>query len=156
VTAQVAIGKETISGTSTLLDFYDAADNLRGIILPAVDAVSALNADNNGTFLFDRSDKKLKMYENNIWIELSEEGNDSNLEINLTNENNQDQGVIIGSETSDAKGVLVLESPEKAMILPKITNPHTAVKSPYPGMICYDTASKSLAVFDGEVWNYWR
>src|SRR5690606_12808448 len=104
VTAQVAIGKETISGTSTLLDFYDAADNLRGIILPAVDAVSALNADNNGTFLFDRSDKKLKMYENNIWIELSEEGNDSNLEINLTNENNQDQGVIIGSETSDAKG----------------------------------------------------
>jgi hypothetical protein len=57
---------------------------------------------------------------------------------------------------SNAKGVLVLESADKAMILPKITNPHTTVKNPYPGMMCYDLTSKSLAVFDGANWNYWK
>ena len=157
ISAQVAIGKETINGTSTILDFYDAADNFRGILLPAVDeAPASLTADNNGTFLFDVSDKKLKMYENGIWVELSGEGDDTNLIVNTTDENTQEQGVIIGADTSSAKGVLVLEAADKAVILPKIANPHTTVKSPYPGMMCYDTASKSLAVFDGKVWNYWK
>ncbi|WP_322969496.1 hypothetical protein [Faecalibacter sp. LW9] len=160
VSAQVAIGKETINGTSTILDFYDAADNFRGIILPAVNDTSAALAANtianNGTFLFDRTDKKVKMYENGAWVELSEEGDYANLIVNTSDENNQEQGVIIGSETSEAKGVLVLESADKAVILPKIANPHATVNSPYPGMMCYDTASKSLAVFDGSVWNYWK
>ena len=154
---QVAIGKEDINGSSTILDFYDGADNFRGIILPAVEsAPTDLTAANNGTFLFDTSDNKVKMFENEIWIDLSEEGDDTNLQINSSDENNQEQGVIIGSETSQAKGVLVLESADKALILPKIANPHTTVKSPYPGMMCYDTVSKSLAVFDGSVWNYWK
>src|SRR5690606_21318188 len=157
VSAQVAIGKEEINGTSTILDFYDGTDNFRGIILPAVDeAPASLTTDNNGTFLFDVSDKKLKMYENDTWVELSDEGDDTNLIVNTTDENNEDEGVIIASEASEAKGLLVLESTDKAVILPKIANPHTTVKSPYPGMMCYDTASKSLAVFDGSLWNYWK
>lgn len=154
---QVAIGKEDINGSSTILDFYDGANNFRGIILPAVQATpTSLSAANNGTFLFDVSEKKIKMYENGTWIDLSEEGDITNLEVNTSDENNQEQGVIIGSETSEAKGVLVLESTDKAMILPKISNPHETVKSPYPGMMCYDTVSKSLAIFDGKVWNYWK
>ena len=158
--AQVAIGKESTNGNSTLLDFYDLTDNFRGIILPAVDnvsnALSSVSSNNNGTFLFDKSDKKLKMYENDTWVDLSDEGDDTNLLVNTSNENSQQQGVIIGSEISDAKGVLVLESNDKALILPKIANPHTTVKTPYPGMMCYDTVGKVLAVFDGKVWNYWR
>ena len=42
------------------------------------------------------------------------------------------------------------------MILPKVNQPEINVKSPYPGMICYDTASKTVAIFDGKVWNYWK
>lgn len=154
VSAQVAIGKETINGTSTLLDFEDSASNFRGIILPAVDAAPTLGADNNGTFLFDTSDNKVKMFENEIWVELSDEGDSTAIPVNTSDETGD--GVIIGSETTDADGVLVLESADKAMILPKIANPHTTVKSPYPGMMCYDTVSKTLAVFNGEVWNYWK
>ena len=158
--AQVAIGKESINGTSTILDFNNTSDNFRGIILPTVEntskSLASTTPENNGTFLFDKSDKKLKMYENDAWIELSGEGDDSNLLVNTTDENYQEQGVIIGSGASNAKGVLVLEATDKAVILPKIANPHTTVKSPYAGMMCYDTASKTLAVFNGSVWNYWK
>ncbi len=155
--AQVTIGKEDTNGTSALLDFYDSADNFRGIILPAVESApdaENLTVANNGTFLFDKSDKKLKMFETGDWKDLSDQGDDASIISNVSDETGE--GVIIGADTTDAEGVLVLESADKALILPRIANPHTTVKSPYPGMMCYDTVSKSLAVFDGNVWNYWK
>ncbi len=155
---QVAIGKENMNGNSTILDFNDAAGNTNGIILSAVNdisgALSIAAVNNNGTFLFDRSDNKVKMYENNVWVPLSDTGDSSEILVNTSTE--VGVGVIIGAQTTDAKGVLVLESANTAMILPKIANPHTSVKSPYPGMLCYDTVSKTMAVFDGKVWNYWK
>lgn len=155
--AQVAIGKEVVDGESTILDFDDSANNARGLILPAVESVSAvLSEENNGTFVFDKTDKTVKVYQNNQWSLLSDEGSLIGLVVNTSDENTSDQGVIIGSDSSNAEGVLVLESADKAMILPRIANPHTTVKSPYAGMMCYDTVSKSLAVFDGSVWNYWK
>lgn len=156
VSGQVAIGKENINGSSTLLDFDDASTNFKGIILPALDAIPVLTAANNGTFLFDRSDNKIKMYENGIWVALSGTGNSTQIATNSSIESASSQGVIIGATTSSANGILVLESADKAMILPKISNAHTTVKTPYPGMMCYDTVSKALAVFDGNVWNYWK
>lgn len=151
---QVAIGKESINGNSTLLDFYDEPDNFRGIILPAVESAPTLAGANNGTFVFDKTEQKIRMFEAGDWKDLSGEGDASDVLANTSNETGD--GVIIGAETTSAEGVLVLESPDKAMILPKIANPHITVKSPFPGMICYDTVSKSLAVFDGSVWNYWK
>lgn len=157
---QVSIGgKETIDGSSTILDFQNASGNTNGIILPAVqntsNALASAATENNGTFLFDQSDSKLKMFQNGIWVDLSETGDKSQLIINSSNDTGN-EGVIIGSATSSAKGVLVLESPDKAMILPKIAIPHENVKAPYAGMMCYDTASKTIAVFDGTRWNYWK
>ncbi len=154
--AQVAIGKENINGTSTLLDFDDASTNFKGIILPALDATPTLTSVNNGTFLFDKSDNKIKMYENGIWVALSDAGDSTQIETNNSVESASNQGVIIGATSSSAIGVLVLESEDKALILPKISNAHTTVKNPYPGMICYDTVSKKLAIFDGNFWNYWK
>lgn len=153
---QVAIGKQNINGTSTLLDFDDTVANFKGIILPALDTAPTLTSVNNGTFLFDKSDGKVKMYENDIWVGLSDAGNSSQIVTNSSAESITNQGVIIGATGSTANGILVLESANKAMILPKINNPHTTVKNPYPGMMCYDTESKTLAVFDGNVWNYWK
>lgn len=151
--AQVAIGKENVVGTSTLLDFDS---NFRGIILPAVSMtdVPALDQNNNGTFLFDLETQTVQMFENETWIPLSDEGDASGIAVNSSTE--AGEGVIIGNETTDALGALVLEASDKAMILPKVADPHLTVKSPYPGMICYDTTSKTLAVFDGNVWNYWK
>lgn len=153
--AQVAIGKPSVDGTSTLLDF-ESFGNYRGIILPAVslDDVPVLDVNNNGTFLYDLDSQSVQMYENGTWKAMSEEGNASDIIINTSAE--MGEGAIIGSTITDASGVLVLESENMAMILPKIADPHETVKSPYPGMICYDTVSKTLAVFDGSVWNYWK
>ncbi len=167
--AQVSIGgKQSVEGTTTILDFNsdtagkkaDGTVNSLGIILPSVEnlnnALAGNATENNGTFLFDSSDKKVKMYENEIWVALSEAGDNTQITVNSTEESSKDQGAIIDSPSSSAKGVLVLESADKAMILPRIANPHTTVKSPYPGMMCYDTVSKTLAVFNGSVWSYWK
>ncbi len=151
--AQIAIGKTAVVGSNTLLDFDQSPTNSKGIILPAV--TNAANvALTNGTFVFDINTKKVRMVENNAWKDLSDAGNTSNLISNASNDIGN--GVILGAETSAATGILVLEAVDKAMILPKITNPHLTVKSPYAGMMCYDTVSKTLAVFDGTNWNYWK
>ena len=161
VNAQVSIGgKLSVEGTSTILDFNNTATNTNGIILPAVtntsNALATTTSYNNGTFLFDKSAGTIKMYENNTWIDLSEAGNSLAINANTSTEATTNQGVIIGSAVSNAKGVLVLESSDKAVILPRIATPHLTVKTPYPGMMCYDTTSKTIALFDGSVWNYWK
>ncbi|WP_228438665.1 hypothetical protein [Chryseobacterium pennae] len=151
--AQVAIGKQAVDGNSTVLDFNNISGNTKGLILPATSGLPTGSLV-NGTFVFDITDNKIKVYENDTWKLLSDAGSSSAVVVNNSTE--LGKGVIIGATTSTADGVLVLESPDKAMILPQIATPHSNVKNPYPGMICYDTTSKTLAVFDGSVWNYWK
>lgn len=151
--SQVAIGKQMIDGSSTVLDFNNVPGNTKGIILPATSGFPTASLV-NGTFIFDVTDNKIKVYENDAWKSLSDAGNSSAVIKNNSTETGK--GVIMGDNKSPADGVLVLESQNKAMILPKITTPHLNVKTPYPGMMCYDTASKTLAIFDGSVWNYWK
>ena len=150
---QVAIGKQVVDGNSTVLDFNNALGNTKGLILPATSGVAAGSLV-NGTFIFDTTDNKVKVYENDAWKPLSDAGSSAAIVVNTTVE--LGKGVVIGQSSSTADGVLVLESRDKAMILPQISTPHLNVKNPYPGMICYDTASKTLAIFDGSVWNYWK
>ncbi|WEK18274.1 MAG: hypothetical protein P0Y49_15895 [Candidatus Pedobacter colombiensis] len=154
VLAQTAVEKKTVDGTSTVLDF--ASGTTKGIILPAVETLPVSPA--NGTFLLDKTDKKIKMFQNNVWVELSGAGDIAGMVPIAPYSGTVDNGkqTVIGARSTSADGVLVLESANKAMILPKISNPHLNVKSPYPGMMCYDTNRKALAVFDGKVWNYWK
>lgn len=125
----------------------------KGIILPIVSTLPA--SPTNGTLLMDKNDLKVKAYQNNAWLNLSDAGSIQNVTLNTATETGTN-GIIIGSTTTTANGVLVLESSNKALVLPTIANPHTTVKSPYAGMMCYDSVSKSVAVFDGLVWNYWK
>ncbi|MCA6065913.1 hypothetical protein JI747_001905 [Chryseobacterium sp. RG1] len=156
--AQVAVGGvQSVEGTSTILDFNNTPTNTNGIILSAVSsAPTSFTSSNNGTFLFDRADSKVKMFENNTWVDLTDTGSSTSITVNTSSESSEPQGVIIGSNTSNATGVLVLESSNKALILPRIADPHLNVQKPYPGMICYDTVSKTLAAFDGINWSYWK
>jgi len=151
--AQTAIGKKTADGSS-VLDF--AAGTTKGIILPAVETLPATPA--NGTFLFDKVAKIVKMYQNGAWVNLSGVGDIAGTVPIAPYSGTVDNGkqTVIGSRSTTVDGVLVLESTNKALVLPKISNPHLNVKSPYPGMMCYDTNRKALAVFDGNVWNYWK
>lgn len=149
-TAQTAIEKKTADGSS-VLDF--AAGTTKGIILPAVETLPSTPA--NGTFLLDKTDKKIKMYQNSIWVELSGTGNITNV-VPYSGTVDNGKQTVMGARSTAVDGVLVLESADKALVLPKISNPHLNVKSPYPGMMCYDTNRKALAVFDGNVWDYWK
>lgn len=151
--AQVAIGKQEVEGSSTVLDFNNVSGNTKGLILPATTGLAAGSLV-NGTFVFDVTDSRVKVYENDTWKPLSDAGSSTAVVVNNTAE--LGKGVVIGASSSTADGVLVLESPDKAMILPRVATPHLSVKNPYPGMMCYDTASKTLAIFDGSVWNYWK
>lgn len=168
---QVSIDKETVEGASVILDFNSPLttdtygtinENTKGIILPALDRSPVYNIPNvtassvnNGTFIFDKELKKVRMFENNVWVDLSDDK--GKIDAIIPNSSNEvGNGVIIGAENSSAEGVLVLENATKAMILPRISNPDISVKGPYPGMICYDTASKSFALYDGAFWHYWK
>ena len=147
--AQVAINKLP-NNAGAILDFATGTTN--GIILSAVSTLPPNPA--NGTFVVDKKDLKIKMRQNNTWVDMSSPGDLSRVATNVSSEIGT--GVIIGSTTSPATGVLVLEATNKALALPRIASPHLNVRSPYPGMICYDTVSKSVVVFDGKVWNFWR
>lgn len=146
---QTVIGKLTVDGDG-LLDF--PSGTVKGIILPAVETLSATPA--NGTFLFDKNDQRVKMFANGAWVNLSEEGDSSA----LLPYSGTDAGTqtVIGATSTDVDGVLVLEATDKALVLPKVASPHLNVPSPYPGMMCYDTDAKALAVFDGKAWSYWK
>ena len=145
--AQVGIGKTVIDG-SGLLDF--PLEN-KGIVLPATQNVSGQVA---GTLTFDVASKKMQYYDGTNWINLSAVGKyDRTINTSVTED---DLGVIIGSTTTTAKGVLVLESEDKALILPRVNQPEENIPNPEPGMICYDTKSNTLVVYNGVEWSFWK
>jgi hypothetical protein len=146
--SQVAIGKETVDGLG-ILDF--ASGDRRGLVLPYTNSISN---PTNGTLTFDTNSKKIKSFVNNNWVDLSFEGSLPavvNTNPNLTTDND----VIIGSNTSSAVGVLVLESNNKALILPKVDNV-TNIFKPTIGTICYDLSLNALAIYNGVGWSFWK
>lgn len=150
--SQVAIGKTILESASSSLEF---GNENRGMMLPWVTNASSLQNTVNGTLVFDLSDKKVKSFQNNIWVDLSVNTSgiaDSSLQDNLND--NSSAKTSIGTPTATA-GILVLEDNNKAMILPKVASPHLNIISPDAGMMVYDTVKKQLAVFNGSVWTFW-
>lgn len=142
--------------TSVLLEF--ANTNNKGIILPYVKSLP--NTATPGTILLDASNpsKARIKYYNGAWQDLS--GKDGNVGTVLTQQTNDIENtnakVIIGSNTSSADGVLVLESVTKAMIIPIVSDVNN-IPSPSPGMMVYinKIGAKRLAFFNGSVWSFW-
>lgn len=151
ISAQVAIGKTSVQGSS-ILDFNETG-NTKGIILPAVTTIPATPV--NGTLGFYRADAVVYMRQNGAWVPMTEgNGNATNLVNNTSAE--VGNGTIMGAAASSATGILILESSTLALTLPKVASPHLNMKSPYPGTMCYDTTSNTVAVFDGAYWNFWK
>lgn len=153
---QSSIGKFTNENNSVLLDFN--ADQTRGIILPWVTELPQTNKVVGGTLLYDAQQKKVKYYKsgpNSQWVDLSVKTGEVPLETGLQ-ENTDFQKVILGDQQSGADGVLVLESTQRAMVLPRVKSPHLNMLSPSPGTIAYDTESKMLCIFDGKQWSFWK
>lgn len=156
--AQVNIGETSISSPSVSLEF---GSGNKGIVLPYVtsasDVVTAGVVD--GTLIFDSTDKKVKLRSNNDWIDLThDETGIVDLSIQSTKTEQANAKVVIGANgsTDTTPGILVLSDTNKAMILPKVASPHLKIINPASGMMVYDTVAHQLAVFNGNVWTFWK
>ena len=159
--AQLAIGANDVSSASVSLEF---GDENRGLLLPWVDSESAVTDVENGTLVYDISDHKVKVKYASGWTDLSlnETGTTVNplsnvdgMDIQSTLVENTNAKVSIGEPTS-VNGILVLESTDKAMVLPKVSAPHTNIINPTAGLMVYDPTTQELAVFNGTDWAYWK
>lgn len=149
IQAQVAVDKTTVDGGS-ILDFPNPTN--KGLVLPIVETLPTSPV--NGTILMDKTDAKIKLFENNNWVSVTKSGSTANVLFNASPETNS--SVVIGADSSTANGVLVLESSTKALILPRVINPETTIINPSAGTIVYDLNSKSVAFFNGLEWNYYN
>ena len=157
--AQVAIGKTTVSSPAVSLEFYDNADNTRGIILPWVTSTAAVTGAVNGTIVYNTADRKVYVKYASGWRDLSVDNTGTvttTLQDSLTDQDTAK--VLIGGDpaTDTTPGILVLADTNKAMVLPKVASPHLNIVNPSPGMMVYDTTKKQLAVFNGTVWSFWK
>ena len=159
LSAQVAIGKATVSSPAVSLEFYDNADNTRGIILPWVTSTAAVTGAVNGTIVYNTADRKVYVKYASGWRDLSVDTSGTvttTLQDALSDLDTAK--VLIGGDpaTDTTPGILVLADTNKAMVLPKVASPHLKIVNPSPGMIVYDTTKKQLAVFNGTVWSFWK
>lgn len=160
--SQVIIGDEegtATDKTSVLLEFANTGE--QGIILPYV---TTLPAEVGGTIVLDATDTtaaRVKYYDavNTAWVDLSGQDGDITDELTAMSQPDvtEDGMAIIGATSSDADGVLVLESTTQAMVLPWVASTDD-VPSPAAGMMVYINATdaKRLAVFNGTTWSYWK
>lgn len=150
--SQVAIGKSEVSNPSVSLEF---GTQEKGIVLPYVENKSAITEP--GTIIFDTTDNRIKVKKSGTeWIDFSGRDGSGDISIQTGKTEKTQAKAIIGAATSTADGILVLESSNKAMVLPKVTNPETKIVNPAPGMLVYDPVKKLLCVYNGSDWTYWK
>lgn len=157
--------------TSVLLEF--AAGQNKGLILPYLRTLPTGTTLVEGTIIVDATDPtnaKVKYYNGVIdmqssdgWFDLSNK-NTADISSVMTIQptapavtEDTTGKVIIGASTTTAEGVLVLESENKAMVLPIVNNTDD-VPDPAPGMMVYinKEGAKRLAVYNGAVWTFWK
>jgi len=172
VFSQVRIGESSatsLSSDSVLLEFGDTKD--KGIILPYVETVpTGTNDAKGGTLIFDVSDNnqyKVKVKnENTGWSDLSVQSGYSVAVANIVKiaqtsplEDKTGAKAIIGDSNTSTDGVLILDSPNKALVLPIVEN-YNAILNPSPGMMAFlkgtTSAGHRLIVFNGQVWTFWK
>ena len=156
VSAQVAIGKASVSSTAVSLEF---GNENRGIVLPWVTNTSDVTGVVDGTIVYNTTDKKVYVKYASGWKDLSIDTTgavDTSLQNSLSDLDTAK--VLIGGnpDTDTTPGILVLADTDKAMVLPKVASPHLNIVNPAAGMMVYDTTSKQLAVFNGTVWSFWK
>lgn len=152
--SQVGIGTTTVN-TKAILEF---GSEEKGIILPWVTSAGAVVSPSGGTLIFDSNDKKVKYFNSNTnsWIDMSITSGavDTSIQDNYLEQSLRFKA-IIGNTTTSKIGVLVLESADKALVLPKVDDVTLNFPNPEPGTIVYDSSRKKIAVYNGLVWAFW-
>lgn len=160
-TAQVYINgtSSTTSNTSNPSVIMEFQPNMnKGIVLPWTQG--EVDAPANGTFILDAIERKVKVFSNDAWVDLSSGANtDNEIDMSLQSVPNSERSaakVVIGAQTSAADGILVLEAADKALVLPQVTDPHLNIAEPAPGLMVYDPVKNLLCVYNGTQWSYWK
>lgn len=158
IKAQIAISKSDVTNSSVSLEFGN--DENKGLLLPYVENNAGITE--NGTIIYDITDKKVKyLKDTGTWFDLSiDTSGKADLAIQGSDKTEQPGAKVCISTTlggtDTTKGVLVLADSDKAMILPKVANPHLNIINPDAGMLVYDTTKKQLAVYNGTMWTFWK
>ena len=168
--AQVIIGDAVgtaTTKTSVLLEFALAN---KGIIVPYVrtlPTVAPIRVE--GTIVLDAENPlkaRMKYYNGNSipgtngWVDLSGQNGDVTTALSKQpplSVSEDGAKSIIGARSSNADGVLILESATKAMVLPTVSDVNN-IPSPSPGMMVYvnKEGSKRFAVYNGSMWSFWK
>lgn len=151
-----AVGTAT-DKTSVLMEFSNAGN--RGMILPYVTSKAGIVTP--GSMILDATTPtaaKVEYYNGSTWVDLSVQNANvsSFLAAQPVSRENANAKTVIGSSTSSADGILVLESANKAMVLP-IVSSHQSIVNPAPGMMALinNGGNKILAVYNGNQWAFW-
>ncbi|MNK28128.1 hypothetical protein D3C87_464970 [compost metagenome] len=153
-----AVGSAT-NKTSVLMEFANTGN--RGMILPCVTNKAGITTP--GSMILDatvRTAAKVEYYNGTTWFDLSS-GQTANVTafaaIQPIALEKPSAKVVIGSETSAADGILVLESATKAMVLPVVSS-HNNIVNPSPGMMVIVNGGgiKTLAFYNGSKWAFWN
>ncbi|PWB25909.1 hypothetical protein [Flavobacterium sp. HTF] len=152
--AQSSIGKKTVPSGSGVLDFN--AGGKAGIVLPWVTTLPTGNALTGGVMIYDANLKKVMYYNGTDWVDLSIHTGAVDLSIQESVPESDEKGTVIGAKSSTIDGVLVLESSDKALILPNVVSPHLNIIKPMAGTICYDSAKKMVCIYNGSEWTFWK
>ncbi|KFC21490.1 hypothetical protein [Epilithonimonas lactis] len=156
--AQVAIGKKSVTNASVLLEF---GDENKGIILPQV---LSSKSSIGGTFIYSAKDRSVQVWEgransgNGGWTDLTK-NETSGINHNFINSGHDvasAKGAIIGNSSTNKDGVLILESSLRALVLPGVSSPNLNMKGAVAGTMVYDRESDTLALYDGVNWSYWK
>ncbi|UTX48891.1 hypothetical protein [Chryseobacterium sp. MA9] len=158
IKAQIGILTPNISNGSVSIEFNNSEN--RGLIVPYV--MDKVNISETGTIIYDTVDHKVKYLQtSDSWFDLSID-NTGAVDLSVQD---QDREEHLGAKVSIAANqgvndlsrvILALADNDKAMILPKIVEPHLNIIEPDAGMLVYDTKNKMLAVFNGTVWTFWK
>jgi hypothetical protein len=157
--AQVAIGKNELTNTSVSLEFGPDTTEKKGIVLPWVTSDADVTDAVDGTIVYDTSDYKVKYKKAGTWFDLSVDTNGTaitTLQDSKTELTNAKVAIGKDGATDTTPGILVLTDTDKAMILPKVSEPHLNIKNPTAGTMVYDTKNRQLALFNGTNWSFWK
>lgn len=146
----------SVSSPSVLMEFQAGIN--KGIILPW--NTSKPSSPSNGTFILNTVNRQVEVFENNTWRNLSADASTANpidmtLQSSPYTENTAAKS-IVGAQNTTASGIMVLESANKALVLPKVESPHLNIINPAPGMMVFDPVKELLCVYNGTQWSYWR
>lgn len=148
ITAQVGIDKDSGFGANAILEFGSEA---RGIRLTPVADATTLTAT-GGTIVFDGATGSFRYYDGTSWSTAIAGGTTGGAPAAA---DSTTQGVLIGTNSSSAQGVLILGADTgetKALVLPNINLTEARIPNPAVGLMVYDTASGTVRVFNGNSW----